>query len=61
MGLLMKILLIWICATAAMDDCKPRQIGEPMPFTQCEKTIEAYTELLGTGAEQNYRFECQDA
>lgn len=57
----MKILLIWLCASAAMDDCQVRRIGKPMPPTQCETTKEVYVQTLGTGPEQNYRIECQDA
>lgn len=57
----MKVLLIWLCTTVAMDDCQVRRVGEPMPPAQCETTKEVYASVLGTGPEQNYRLECQDA
>lgn len=44
-----------------MDDCQVRPISNPIPNQQCQDAIKAYTELLGTGTEQNYRFECHDA
>lgn len=57
----MKVLIIWLCASAAMDDCQVHRVGEPMPPAQCETTKEVYANTLGTGAEQNYRIECKDA
>ena len=57
----MKILIIWLCATAAMDDCQVQRVGEPLPATQCETMKKVYAQTLGTGPEQNYRIECQDA
>lgn len=57
----MKILLIWLCASSAMDDCKVFPISEPQPSAQCETAKQEKAQVLGTGPDQNYRLECQDA
>lgn len=57
----MKILLIWLCASSAMDDCKVFPISEPQPSAQCEAAKLEKAQVLGTGPDQNYRLECQDA
>ena len=57
----MKVLLIWLCANVAMDDCEVRRVGEPMLPAQCETSKKVYAKVLGAGPEQNYRIECQDA
>lgn len=57
----MKILIIWFCASAAMDDCQVYPISQPQPSAQCEAAKVEKTNVLGTGPEQNYRLECQDA
>lgn len=57
----MKILLIWLCASSAMDDCKVFPVSEPQPSAQCEAAKKVQAKVLGTGPDQNYRLECQDA
>lgn len=55
----MKILIILLCATAAMDDCKEYRLSEPVTPKQCEAITETYTEVLGPAS--NYRLACEDA
>lgn len=57
----MKILLVWMCASSAMEDCKVYPISEPMPSAQCEAAKRQKAQVLGSGPHQNYRFECADA
>lgn len=57
----MKILLIWLCASSAMDDCKVYPISDPKPPAQCELAKREKVQVLGTGPDQNYRLECADA
>lgn len=54
----MEILMLWICASAAMDDCRASPISKPVPHERCEDLKKLNAAILGTGPEQNYRLDC---
>jgi hypothetical protein len=55
----MTILIIWLCTTAALDDCKGYVMSKPIPAEQCEAMKEVYADTLGIGPEQNYFIDCE--
>lgn len=55
----MAILIIWLCTSAALDDCKGYVMSKPIPVAQCEAMKSVYAETLGTGPEQNYFIDCE--
>lgn len=55
--MIMHILIIWICATAALDDCKGYAISKPIPLEQCENMKPVYAEVLAGQA--NYYMNCE--
>lgn len=55
----MTVLIIWICTTAALDDCKGYVMSKPIHAEQCEAMSAVYAETLGSGPEQNYFIECE--
>lgn len=55
----MKILLIWLCTSAAMDSCEVHALSNPIKPSQCEAMKGVYQTVLG--APNNYRLICEDA
>lgn len=55
----MKILLIWLCASAAMDSCEVHALSQPVTQQQCEALSDVYAEVLGQA--ENYLLICEDA
>lgn len=54
----MEILMLWLCTTAAMDDCRVKPVSPPVTHVQCEDRKKLYIAVLGTGPDQNYRLVC---
>ena len=56
----MEVLILWVCATAAMDNCTVERLTPvPVEHRRCEDLTALYQKTLGTGPDQNYRFECK--
>jgi len=56
----MILLMITVCATAAMDDCWVSRLGEfetPIACTMAKQRAEI---VLGRGPDQNYRLDCEE-
>lgn len=53
----MTILLIWLCTSAAMDDCQVHPLSKPVPAQQCEVMARVYDETLKR--DENYRLVCE--
>lgn len=55
----MFLLMITICATAAMDNCQVHRVGKPVAtIAICERSKKDTILVLGTGPDQNYRLDC---
>lgn len=55
----MKILLIWLCTSAAFDSCEVHALSQPITPKQREAMSGVYAEVLGPA--DNYRLICEDA
>ena len=56
-GPAVTILLIWLCTSAAMDDCQVHPLSKPVPAQQCEVMARVYDETLKR--DENYRLVCE--
>ncbi len=55
----MFLLIMTVCATAAMDDCQVYAVNQHQSAQQCETVADVYRQVLGGEAGNNYRIECQ--
>lgn len=53
----MIMLVLTLCTSAAMDDCKVTTLGQTQTVKQCETVAEIHRKVLGP--EENYRLRCE--
>lgn len=54
----MIFLILTLCTSAAMDDCRVVKVGQYPAQRQCEQVAAVHRQVLGAGPKQNYRLEC---